>query len=808
MISHPTSNPAPSPITAIRSPESLKSRRRKPLATQRDLALAYSPGVAAACHAIAGDPHEAASLTVRQNLVAVLSNGTAVLGLGAIGPLAAKPVMEGKAVLFKKFAGIDVFDIEVAETDVDKLVDIVAALEPTFGGINLEDIKASGMFRGRGDGEGRMSIPVFHDDQHGTAIIVSAAIVNALELAGKKIGEVKIVCSGAGAAAIASLNLLVSLGARRDNIIVCDIEGVVYKGRDKLMDRWKAVYARDTSARTLADAIAGADIFLGLSAGGVLKPEMLKQMASDPLVMALANPTPEIMPELALETRPDAMICTGRSDYPEPGQQRPLLSLHFSRRSRCRRERDQRSDEESRGRGDCGAGARDALRGRGASLWRPVRAVRQDFAHPEPVRSAADAAHRAGGRRAAMESGVAARPIADFDAYADQLNRFVFRSGFIMKPLFAKARAAMKTVIYSEGEDERVLRATQVVLEERLAKPILIGRPDVIRDRIKRFGLTIKAGDDFELIDPEDDPRYRDYVATYLEAAGPQGRNAGCRAHRRPHLAERDWRARGAARRSRCADLRARRPLHIAPRPYSRHRRARAGVEGFLGSVAGHRLQGVYFLADTHVRYDPSAEEIAETAVACAAACAPLRPRAEDRADLAFRLRLRRHAVGAEDARGSRLLRERAPDLEVDGEMQADTALSLVAARARDQPNSRLEGEANVLIFPNLDAGSTALQMTRSSPTRCRSGRFSSARQARARADAHRDGARHRQHDGDCSCRSAGRTRAGASPRCAITDATPTLGCARPPLRRAAQWCAMPCARSCARNAAYPSLTA
>ena len=366
-------------------PGKLEIVATKPLANQRDLALAYSPGVAFPCEAIAADPHSAAIYTARQNLVAVLSNGTAVLGLGAIGPLAAKPVMEGKAVLFKKFAGIDVFDIEVAELNVDKLVDVIVALEPTFGGINLEDIKGPECFEVEEKAKARMGIPVFHDDQHGTAIIVSAAIVNALELTGKRIGEVKIVCSGAGAAALASLNLLVSLGASRDNIIVCDIEGVVYKGRNTLMDRWKEVYVRDTPARTLADAIPGADIFLGLSAGGVLKPEMLKQMANDPLVMALANPNPEIMPELALETRPDAMICTGRSDYPNQVNNVLCFPYIFRGALDVVASEINESDEEGGGRGDCGAGARDALRGRGASVWRRVRSVREDFADPEPV---------------------------------------------------------------------------------------------------------------------------------------------------------------------------------------------------------------------------------------------------------------------------------------------------------------------------------------------------------------------------------------------------------------------------------------
>ncbi len=597
----------------------------KPLANQRDLALAYSPGVAFPCEVIAADPHSAAIYTARQNLVAVLSNGTAVLGLGAIGPLAAKPVMEGKAVLFKKFAGIDVFDIEVAELNVDKLVDVIVALEPTFGGINLEDIKGPECFEVEEKAKARMGIPVFHDDQHGTAIIVSAAIVNALELTGKRIGEVKIVCSGAGAAALASLNLLVSLGASRDNIIVCDIDGVVYKGRNTLMDRWKEVYARDTGARTLADAIPGADIFLGLSAGGVLKPEMLKQMANDPLVMALANPNPEIMPELALETRPDAMICTGRSDY--PNQVNNVLCFPYIFRGAL----DVVASEINEAMKKAAVAAIAALAretpsevaaqayGGQSVLFGKTSLIPSPFDPRLMLRIAPAVA------RAAMESGVARRPIADFDAYGDQLNRFVFRSGFIMKPLFAKARAAMKTVIYSEGEDERVLRATQVVLEEQLAKPILIGRPEVIRDRIKRFGLTINPGDDFEIIDPEDDPRYRDYVATYLEAAEPEGRDAGRRAHRSAHLAQRYRRARVTPRRSGCADLRTRRTLHIAPRSYSRHCRARAGGEGFLGTVAGRRFHRRLFPGRYSCSLRPKRGRDRRDGGCLRRACAPLR---------------------------------------------------------------------------------------------------------------------------------------------------------------------------------------
>ena len=693
-------------------PGKLEVVATKPLANQRDLALAYSPGVAFACEAIAADPATAAIYTARQNLVAVLSNGTAVLGLGAIGPLAGKPVMEGKAVLFKKFAGIDVFDIEVKETNVDRLVDIIVALEPTFGGINLEDIKGPECFEVEEKAKARMGIPVFHDDQHGTAIIVSAAIVNALGLAGKTIGEVKIVCSGAGAAAIASLNLLVSLGAKRENITVCDIEGVVYRGREKLMDRWKGAYARETAARTLADAIPGADIFLGLSAGGVLKPEMVKAMASDPLVMALANPTPEIMPELALEARPDVMICTGRSDY--PNQVNNVLCFPYIFRGAL----DVDASEINEAMKKAAVAAIAALAretpsevaarayGGQSSLFGKTSLIPSPFDPRLMLRIAPAVA------RAAMESGVARRPIADFDAYADQLNRFVFRSGFIMKPLFAKARAAMKSVIYSEGEDERVLRAAQVVLEEKLAKPILIGRPDVIRDRIKRFGLTIKPGDDFEIVDPANDPRYRDYVATYLEAAGRKGVTPGVArtvVRSSPTVIGALALRRGEADALICG---------LEGRFTSRLDHIRdivglaPGVKDFSALSLVIAPTGAYFLADTHVRYDPSAEEIAETAVACA--------HHVRRFGIEPKIALISHSdFGSADTpsaqkmrRALKLLRERAPDLEVDGEMQADTALSL-AARERVITNSRLDGEANVLIFPNLDAGSTALQLTR-----------------------------------------------------------------------------------------------
>ncbi len=693
-------------------PGKLEIAATKPLANQRDLALAYSPGVAFPCQAIAADPNDAALYTARQNLVAVLTNGTAVLGLGAIGPLAAKPVMEGKAVLFKKFAGIDVFDVELAETNVDRLVDIIVALEPTFGGINLEDIKGPECFEVEEKAKARMGIPVFHDDQHGTAIIVSAAVTNALLLTGKTIEEVKIVCSGAGAAALASLNLLVSLGARRENIVVCDIEGVVYKGREKLMDRWKAGYAQDTGARTLAEVIEGADIFLGLSAGGVLKPEMLKRMARDPLVMALANPTPEIMPELAMEARSDAMICTGRSDY--PNQVNNVLCFPYIFRGAL----DVGASEINEPMKKAAVAAIAALAretpsdvvarayGGQSTLFGKTSLIPSPFDPRLMLRIAPAVA------RAAMESGVARRPIVDFDAYADELNRFVFRSGFMMRPLFAKARAANKRVLYSEGEDERVLRATQVVIEERIARPVLIGRPEVMRDRIKRFGLTIDPGVDFEVVDPRNDPRYRDYVATYLKVAGRKGvtpdvartvvrTSSSVIGALALHRGEVDallcgLEGRFASRLKHIRDI-----VGLAP-----------GAKDFSALSLVIASSGAYFLADTHVRYDPSAEEIADTAIACA--------HHVRRFGIEPRIALISHSdFGSADTPSARkmrealaLIEEREPDLDVDGEMQADSALSLVA-RQRVVTHSRIQGPANVLIFPNLDAGSTALQLTR-----------------------------------------------------------------------------------------------
>jgi malate dehydrogenase (oxaloacetate-decarboxylating)(NADP+) len=693
-------------------PGKLEIQATKPLGNQRDLALAYSPGVAAACEAIAAEPLEAANLTIRQNLVAVITNGTAVLGLGDIGPLASKPVMEGKAVLFKKFAGIDVFDIEVAEKNVQKLVDVVAALEPTFGGINLEDIKAPECFEVEEQLKARMGIPVFHDDQHGTAIIVAAAVLNALELAGKSLPGTKIVTSGAGAAALACLHLLVSLGARRENIWITDIEGVVYEGREKLMDRWKSVYAQRTDARTLADVVPDADVFLGLSAGGVLKSHMLEKMAPRPLVLALANPNPEIMPEDAEAARPDAMICTGRSDYPNQVNNVICFPYIF--------------------RGALDVGATTINEEMKAAAVTAIAALARETPSEVVARAYGGEAHPFGRKslipspfdprlilriapavaKAAMDTGVATRPLQDLEAYADSLIRFVFRSGFIMKPLFAKAKAAPKRVIYAEGEDERVLRATQVILEEGIANPILIGRPGVIEARIKRFGLSIAAGRDFELVNPEDDPRYRDYVTSYVEVAGRKGIT--------PDAAKTLVRTnttvigalavhRGDADALVCG-------LEGRFQSRLKHIKDIIGLNEGTREMAALSLvitaKGGYFLADTHVQPNPTAEEIAEMTIACADHV--------QRFGIVPRIALLSHSdFGASETCSATkmrdalaLLRQRAPHLEVDGEMQADTALSEMI-REKVYPGSRLKGEANVLIMPNLDAANIAFQFTK-----------------------------------------------------------------------------------------------
>ncbi len=693
-------------------PGKLEIQATKPLGNQRDLALAYSPGVAAACMAIYDDPQEAATLTIRQNLVAVLTNGTAVLGLGDIGPLASKPVMEGKAVLFKKFAGIDVFDIEVDQKDVSKLVDVVCALEPTFGGINLEDIKAPECFEVEEQCRARMNIPVFHDDQHGTAIIVAAAVLNGLELAGKSLSDVRIVTSGAGAAALACLNLLVSLGARVENITVTDIKGVVYKGRPELMDRWKDVYAQETDKRTLAEVIPGADVFIGLSAGGVLKPEYLREMAEKPLIMALANPYPEILPELAEKERPDAMICTGRSDF--PNQVNNVLCFPYIFRGALDVGAHKINEEMKKAAVKAIAALAHettsdvVARAYGGEVqsFGPKSLIPSPF-DPRLILRIAPAV-----AQAAMDSGVAGRPLEDLGAYTDSLDRFVHRSGLIMKPLFSKAKDNPKRVIYAEGEDERVLRAVQAIVEDKVAKPILVGRPRVVESRLKRFGLSFSLTRDVELIDPEDDPRYRSYVQTYLEVAGRRGIT--------PDAARTLVRTNStiigaiAVRRGEADAL----ICGLEGRFETRLRIIRdvIGLQPGIKQLAAMSLiitnEGPYFLADTHVRQNPTAEEIAEIAQASANHVA--------RFGITPKIALLSHSdFGQSDSASAvkmrealALIEERDPSLQVDGEMQADSALSEII-RDRVLPGSKLKGAANVLVFPNLDAANIAFQFAK-----------------------------------------------------------------------------------------------
>ena len=692
-------------------PGKLEVNATKPLGTQHDLALAYTPGVAVACEAIAADPHEAAHLTARANLVAVVTNGTAVLGLGNIGPLAGKPVMEGKAVLFKKFAGIDVFDIEVDAQDVDRLVDVVAALEPTFGGINLEDIKGPECFEVEERLKQRMKTPVFHDDQHGTAIIVAAAVQNALHLSTKRIGEVKIVTSGAGAAALACLDLLVHLGARRENIWVTDLEGVVYQGRATLMDRWKEAYAQKTDKRTLDEVIDGADIFLGLSAPGVLKPEMAKRMGKRPLIMGLANPTPEIMPEEALAARPDALICSGRSDY--PNQVNNVLCFPYIFRGALDvgattiNEAMKLAAVEAIAALAREAPSEVAARAYGgeARTFGPGSLIPNPF-DPRLILRIAPAV-----AKAAIASGVATRPIVDFATYEERLGRFVFRSGFVMKPVFATAKSAPMRVVYAEGEDERILRATQVVVEEGLARPILVGRPGVIEKRLERYGLSVRPGSDFELINPDDDPRYREFVQAYVEAAGRAGitpevartlvrTNATVIAALALHRGEADAMICGVEGRFLSHLHHVRDIIGFAP-----------GVRNFAALTLVITAKGHFFLADTHVCPEPNVEEIVEMAVLAAAHVR--------RFGIEPKIALLSHSnFGSHDTESARKMRRateilsaRHPDLEVDGEMQGDAALSTIF-RDRVLPQSRIKGEANVLIMPNLDAANIAYQMT------------------------------------------------------------------------------------------------
>jgi malate dehydrogenase (oxaloacetate-decarboxylating)(NADP+) len=687
----------------------------KQLVNQRDLALAYSPGVAAACEAIYADPATAARYTARSNLVGVVTNGTAVLGLGAIGPLAAKPVMEGKAVLFKKFAGIDVFDIEVNQLDPDKLIEVIAALEPTFGGINLEDIKAPECFYVERKLRERLKIPVFHDDQHGTAIIVSAAVLNGLKVVGKDIKKVKLVTSGAGAAALACLQLLVEIGLPREHIWVTDIEGVVYEGRTVLMDEDKARFAQPTSARKLAEVIQDADIFLGLSAGGVLKQEMVKTMAPRPLILALANPTPEIMPELVKAVRDDAVIATGRTDYPNqvnnvlcfPYIFRGALDVGASTINEAMKRaavlaiaelaREAPSDVAARAYGD-----ETRLFGRESLIPAPF--------DPRLITRVAPAV-----ARAAMESGVASRPIEDMNAYRDQLQQFVYHSGTFMKPIFATAKNAVASggksrIVFAEGEEERVLRAVQVVIDEKLAAPILIGRPSVIAKRLERFGLRMRPDVDFSLINPESDPHYRDYAETYHRLAARKGitlQYARLEMRRRLTLIGSMMIHKGDADGMICGTFGAH-GQHLAYVDQVIGRRPGVGEYAAMNILM---LQGRQLaLVDTHVNLDPTAEQLAEITIMAAEQMKHL--------GILPKIALLSHSnFGSNDSpsalkmrRALALVREQAPDLEIDGEMHADSAVDESIRRSL-MPFSTLKGDANLLVCPNIESANISYNL-------------------------------------------------------------------------------------------------
>jgi malate dehydrogenase (oxaloacetate-decarboxylating)(NADP+) len=685
----------------------------KQLTNQRDLALAYTPGVAAACEEIAKDPANAFRYTARGNLVGVITNGTAVLGLGNIGPLASKPVMEGKSVLFKKFAGIDVFDIEVNENDPDKLVEIIAALEPTFGGINLEDIKAPDCFVVERKLQARMKIPVFHDDQHGTAIVVAAAIINGLKVVGKELGKVKLVTSGAGAAALACLDLLVDLGIARENIWVTDLAGVAYKGRKELMDPEKEPFCQDTKLRTLAEVIEGADIFLGLSAGGVLKQDMVKKMADKPLIYALANPTPEILPEEVKAVRPDAVMATGRTDY--PNQVNNVLCFPFIFR------------------GALDVGATTITRGMEVAAVKAVAELAQveqsevvtsvygndnlsfgpDYLIPKPFDPRLITAIAPAVAKAAMDDGVALRPIKDFDAYRNQLQQFVYHSGTLMKPLFniaKRAPANQKRIVFAEGEDERVLRAVQIALDENLAVPILIGRPEVIEYRIDKFGLRMKPGIDFEIVNPESDARFRDFWQTYLaltERKGVTQTFAKLEMRRRHTLIGSILISKGMADGMICGTV-GNSATHLKYIDEVIGHEAGATV---YGAMSGLVLPGrQVFLVDTHINLDPSAAELAEITLMAASEMRKL--------GIAPKVALLSHSnFGSSNAPSAVKMREvlaliqkADPTLEVDGEMHGDSALD-ESIRSSAVTSSPLKGDANLLVLPNIDAANISYNL-------------------------------------------------------------------------------------------------
>jgi malate dehydrogenase (oxaloacetate-decarboxylating)(NADP+) len=686
----------------------------KQLTNQYDLSMAYSPGVAFACEEIVADPAEVSTLTARANLVGVITNGTAVLGLGPIGPLAAKPVMEGKGVLFKKFANIDVFDLEIDERDPDKLIDTIASLEPTFGGINLEDIKAPECFYIEKKLRERMKIPVFHDDQHGTAIVVGAAILNGLHLVGKDISKVKIVTSGAGAAALACLDLLVMLGAPVGNIWVTDIKGVVYEGRVEEMDEIKARYAKQTDARTLGEVIADADVFLGLSAGGVLKPEMVAKMAAKPLIMALANPTPEISPELVKSVRDDAIMCTGRSDY--PNQVNNVLCFPFIFRGALDVGATTITEEMKMAAVKAIAELARAEQsevvasayGERISGFGPEYLIPKPF-DPRLIVKIAPAVAKAG-----MESGVATRPIQDWDAYLQGLNEFVYHSGLIMKPVFTQARMAPKRIVFAEGEDERVLRAVQVIRDEGIAQPILIGRHGEINRRIEAAGLRIREGDDFEVVHSDNcaffDEHFEEFWTTYHRLMERKGVS--------PDYARREVRRRNTLYGSLMVRLGYADGLICGT--FGRHETHREYVQSVIGTRAEHEryytmnlllLPGrTVFIADTYVNYDPTAEQLVDMTLMAAEEIRNF--------GIVPKVALLSHSTfGTENTPTAIKMREalaelnrRAPELEVEGEMHGDAALDEQIRQAAF-PNSRLKGQANLLVMPTLDAANISFNL-------------------------------------------------------------------------------------------------
>ncbi|MBI5164631.1 MAG: NADP-dependent malic enzyme [Magnetospirillum sp.] len=682
----------------------------KPLATQRDLALAYSPGVAAACEAIVADEAAAFEVTARGNLVAVVTNGTAVLGLGPIGPLAATPVMEGKGVLFKKFAGIDVFDMELAELDAGRLVDIIAAMEPTFGAINLEDIKAPECFEVERALKERLKIPVMHDDQHGTAIVVGAAMLNALKIVGKDIGAVKLVASGAGAAALACLNLLVALGVRRENVWVCDIKGLVYEGRTELMDPYKAIFAQESGKRRLAEVIEGADIFLGLSAPNVLTPEMVAMMADKPIVFALANPNPEILPDDVKAVRSDAIIATGRSDY--PNQVNNVLVFPYIFRGALDVGATQINEEMK-------LAATHALAELAmAESDERVRAAYgeqrlsfgPEYLIPKPFDSRLILKIAPAVARAAMDSGVARRPIIDFDAYLDRLGQFVFRSGLVMKPVMERARQDLRRVVYCEGESRRVLHAVQLVADEGLAQPILIGRREVVAKRIRDLDLRIRIGEHFDLCDPEDDPRFNEYWRLYHQLMARKGVS--------PEYARMVVRTRNTV--IGCLMLKRKEADALICGTVGRYDKHLSHIMAVIGARAGVRTpaamnllimpRGTFFLCDTYVTPEPSAEEIVAVTLLAAEEVRRfgIEPKVALLSHSNFGSRPTASSIRMREALA--LLHEREPTLEVEGEMHGDAALS-EEIRTRIFPHSRLKGEANLLVMPNLDAANISFNL-------------------------------------------------------------------------------------------------